>query len=228
MKSYRIFLVLFMVIMLISNFVFAQETPEGATQTEGEECIGEFEEINIVKNGDFESKDLTPWEVVLINIKDFNKYQVEPFLGLLMWGRRNSEADGGYVGAKQSLENYKLEEKKKLKLSFDIVIFIQELDSDGWAGGEYPASVELIFMNGNNEEYVYKKCFILKGSPINYPENNVTEIERGYFYHFEEDLMQDSEISENILSHPYLKEIRVGGNGWDFMGAVDNIKLIAE
>lgn len=228
MKSLKVFLILFIFIMLISNFVFAQETSEEINQTESEEIIEEVEAVNIVQNGDFESGDLTPWEILLINIKDFNKYQAEIFVDYFMWARTNSEADGGYVGIKQFLGNYDLREKEKLILSFDILISLQELDSDGWAGGEYPASVELIFVNENNEEYFYKKCFILKGSTINYPENNVTEIDGGDFYHFEEDLMQDIEISKNILSHPYLKEIRVGGNGWDFVGAVDNIKLIAK
>lgn len=228
MKYLKIILIS-LLILLIPCFVFAQEESEEVIQTESEEFIEEeLEEMNIIQNGDFERYDLSPWEIVLINIKDFNKYEAEIFIDYFIWARRNSEGDGGYIGIKQSLGNYDITDKKKLKLSFDILISLQELDSDGWFGGEYPAKVELVFVDINNEEYIYKKCFILKGSKINYPENNVTEIDSGDFYHFEIDLMQDPEIAKNILSHPYIKEIRVGGSGWDFVGAVDNIKLIAE
>ncbi|MGB9810845.1 MAG: hypothetical protein ACPLSN_03770, partial [Dictyoglomus turgidum] len=214
--------------LLVLGFALAQSDSEELVQIETEEFVEELEEVevlNLIQNGDFESGQLSPWEVVLINIKDFNKYEAEIFVDYFMWARKNSEADGGYIGIKQSLGNYDVKEKKTLKLSFDILVSLQELDSDGWAGGEYPANVELVFVDENNEEYVYKKCFILRGSKINYPENNVTEIDSGDFYHFEIDLMQDHEILENILSHPYLKEIRVGGSGWDFVGAVDNIFL---
>ncbi len=208
--------------MLILNFTLAQEESEELILEE-EVLEEEIEELNLIQNGNFESGDLSPWEVVLINIKNFNKYEAEIFIDYFIWARRNSEKDSGYIGIKQSLGNYDLTGKKTLKLAFDILISLQELDSDGWAGGEYPASVELVFVDQNNEEYIYKNCFILKGSTINYPENNVTEIESGDFYHFEVDLMQDPKIAENILSHPYLKEIRIGGSGWDFVGAVDKV-----
>ncbi len=213
--------ILFLLIFALSvfNFTLAQEESEEVILEE------EIELSNLVQNGDFESRDISPWEVVLINIKDSNYYEAEIFIDYFMWVRRNSGGDGGYIGIKQSLGNYDITGKKSLKLALDILISLQELDSDGWAGGEYPANVELVFVNQNNEEYVYKKCFILKGSNINYPENNVTEIESGDFYHFEIDLMQDPKIAENILSYPHLKEIRIGGSGWDFGGAVDNVVL---
>lgn len=230
-RRYFKIILIFLSILLVFGFVLAQDESEELIQTEIEEFLGEVEEVevlNLIQNGDFKSEDLSPWEVVLINIKDFNKYEAEVYFDYFMWARKNSEADGGYIGIKQSLGNYDISDKKNLRLSFDILISLQELDSDGWAGGEYPASVEVIFVNKNGEEYVYKKCFILRGSTINYPENNVTEIDGGDFYHFEVDLMQDPEILENMLAHPYLKEIRVGGSGWDFVGAVDNISLIVE
>ncbi|PNV79875.1 MAG: hypothetical protein C0196_04175 [Dictyoglomus turgidum] len=226
-RYFKIILI-FLSMLLVLGFALAQSDSEELVQIETEEFVEELEEVevlNLIQNGDFESGQLSPWEVVLINIKDFNKYEAEIFVDYFMWARKNSEGDGGYIGIKQSLGNYDVKEKKTLKLSFDILVSLQELDSDGWAGGEYPANVELVFVDENNEEYVYKKCFILRGSKINYPENNVTEIDSGDFYHFEIDLMQDHEILENILSHPYLKEIRVGGSGWDFVGAVDNIFL---
>ncbi len=216
-KCFKVILI-FLSMLLVLGFVLAQDESKELIQTETEEFLEKLEEVeglNLIQNGDFENGDLY-------------KYEAKIFVDYFMWVRKNSEADGGYIGIKQSLGNYDISNKKELKLSFDILISLQELDSDGWAGGEYPAKVELIFVDNNDEEYVYKKCFILKGSTINYPENNVTEIEGGDFYHFEIDLMQVPEILENILSHPYLKEIRVGGSGWDFVGAVDNISLIVE
>lgn len=226
MKYFKIVL-LFLFILLIFSFTLAQEDSEELILEE-EVLEEEIESLNLIQNGDFKSGDLSPWEIVLINIKDFNKYEAEIFVDYFMWARRNSEGDSGYIGIKQSFGNYDITGKSSLKLSFDILISLQELDSDGWVGGEYPAKVELVFVDQNNEEYVYKKCFILKGSTINYLENNVTEIDIGDFYHFEIDLMQDPQITENILSHLYLKEIRIGGSGLDFVGAVDNVLLIAE
>lgn len=226
MKYFKIVL-LFLFILLIFSFTLAQEESEELILEE-EVLEEEIESLNLIQNGDFKSGDLSPWEIVLINIKDFNKYEAEIFIDYFMWARINSEGNVGYIGIKQSLGNYDVTGKSSLKLSFDILISLQELDSDGWAGGDYPAKVELVFVDQNNEEYVYKKCFILKGSTINYLENNVTEIDSEDFYHFEIDLMQDPQIAENILSHLYLKEIRIGGSGWDFVGAVDNVLLIGE
>lgn len=221
---YRKIFVVFLIFMLIPCFVYAQASHQRYDQTEKEEHA----KMNLIKNGTFKSGLLSPWEIVLINIKESNVYEAQIFSDYFMWSRKNSEGDGGYIGIKQSLGNYKLRGNKQVVLSFDVLISLQELNSDGWAGGEYPASVILTFVNEHGEQYVYKKCFLLKGSTINYPENNVTEIEGGNFYHFEVDLMEDPEISKNILAHPYLKEIRAGGSGWDFVGAIDNIKLIVE
>jgi len=222
MKKFKFTLSLILIIFLTIGFSIAQEEKEEIIIEE------EIEGLDLIQNGNFNTNDLTPWEIVLINIKESNYYEANIFVDYFMWVRKNSEADGGFVGIKQSLGKFDLRDKKSLKLSFDILISLQELDSDGWAGGEYPAQVALIFTNENNEEYVYKKCFILKGSTINYPENNVTEIEGGDFYNFEIDLMEEPEIYNNIISHPYLKEIIIGGSGWDFVGAVDNISLIVK
>jgi len=218
MKKFKFILSLILIIFLNIGFSIAQEEIEEFIEEE-------VEGLELIQNGNF--NELTPWEIILINIKETNYYEAQIYVDYFMWVRKNSEADGGFVGIKQSLGNFDLRDKKSLKLSFDILISFQELDSDGWAGGEYPAQVILIFENENNEEYVYKKCFILKGSTINYPENNVTEIESGDFYHFEADLIEE-DIYNNIVSHPYLKEIIIGGSGWDFVGAVDNVSLIVK
>lgn len=68
MKSFKIISIFLLVILLISNFVFAQEESEEVIQIESEEFIEELEKMNIIQNGDFESEDLSPWEIVLINI----------------------------------------------------------------------------------------------------------------------------------------------------------------
>jgi hypothetical protein len=178
---------------------------------------------NLIQNGDFSNGELTPWEVLLININN-NFWSVDAGAKVLHWVRGNSNSDGGYVGTSQSL-NIDTTGKTKVVLSLDVVIYYQELDSDGWAGGEYPARVSIFFANNNGDIYEYKKCFILEGSTIHYPGNNVTSISKDTWYHFEVNLMDDSNVASQIQSHPYIKEIRVGGNGWDFEGAADNIYL---
>jgi hypothetical protein len=179
---------------------------------------------NLIQNGDFSNGQLTPWQVLLINIKDYNYWSVDTWAKVLHWVRGDSDGDGGYVGAYQSLD-IDTTGKTKVVLSLDVVICYQELDSDGWAGGEYPARVSIFFEDSNGNQYEYKKCFILEGSTINYSENNVTSIPKDTWYHFEVNLMDDPNVASQIQAHPYIKEIRVGGNGWDFEGTADNIYL---
>ncbi|MFN3699644.1 MAG: hypothetical protein ACK4SU_05530, partial [Dictyoglomus sp.] len=78
--------ILFLLIFALSvfNFTLAQEESEEVILEE------EIELSNLVQNGDFESRDISPWEVVLINIKDSNYYEAEIFIDYFMWVRRNS------------------------------------------------------------------------------------------------------------------------------------------
>lgn len=65
----------------------------------------------------------------------------------------------------------------------------------------------------------------MEGSHVNYPENNVTLIPYDRWYRFEADLMKDPGVANKISTYPYIKQIRVFGNGGDFAGCADNIYL---
>lgn len=213
-------------------FVAGMKGEEGETLLKAQISISYFRAFslpspagpNLVQNGNFSTYELSPWQPWHITgISD--SWDVNASNGYLYWFRGWGLWDGGLVGAIQNLGNYDTSGATKVYLSFDIRIDNQSLSSDGWSGGEYPAAVQVVFVDGSGNEYVYKKCFILEGSPINYPENNVTEIPINTWYHFEVDLMQDQNVASQIATHPYIKEIRVYGNGWDFEGGADNIYL---
>lgn len=207
-KEEGVFLVMryLITLFLVISFVFILS---GCTKTEQPPT-------NLVKNGNFDSGDISPWQTWTINIKDYNIYYVNADEHYLKWYRANSLNDGGLVGAIQNLGNYNISGKTKVCLSFDIRIDNQTLPSDGSYCGEYPAAVQLVFIDGSGNEYVYAKYFILEGSTINYTQNDITTIPKNTWYHFEIDLMKNTNIASNITTHPYIKEIRFYGNGWDF------------
>ncbi|HPU43923.1 MAG TPA: hypothetical protein PLS98_06895 [Dictyoglomaceae bacterium] len=208
MKKFSVFLLSIFLITLISGCNPPQPPQE-----------------SLIQNGDFNNQTLDPW-TQLHGTQVIDTWYINADSGYIHWYRSLTLSDGGLVGAYQDI-NYNLTGKTELLLSFDVIIYNQELDNDGWAGvGEYPAGVNIVFEDGAGEQYVYRKSFLKEGSTIEYPENNVSTIPLDTWYQFEFDLMSDPDIVSQISSHPILKQIKVFGSGWSFEGGMDNITLL--
>jgi len=209
MKKFSVFLLSILLVTLISGCNPPQPPQE-----------------SLILNGDFDNNTLdywTTWHGSSVS----DEWDINADSGYIHWYRSVTSGSGGSVGAYQDI-NYDLTGKRVLFLSFDVRIHSQELGSDGWAGvGEYPAGVNIVFEDEFGNQYVYEKCFLKEGSPINYQENNVSLIPLDTWYQFEFDLMSDPDIASQIASHPILKQIKVFGSGWSFEGGMDNIILLA-
>ncbi|HOJ93418.1 MAG TPA: hypothetical protein PKW23_07165 [Dictyoglomaceae bacterium] len=209
MKKFSVFLLSILLITLISGCNLPQPTQE-----------------SLIQNGDFDNNTLNYW-TILHGSSVSDDWYINADSGYIHWYRSPISPDGGLVGAYQDID-YDLTGITELLLSFDVIIYNQQLSSDGFAGvGEYPAGVNIFFEDGSGNQYVYEKCFLKEGSTINYPENNVSLIPLGTWYQFEFDLMSDPNIASQIASHPILKQIKVFGSGWSFEGGMDNIILLA-
>lgn len=190
---------------------------------------------NLIVNGGFVG--LEGWKVQ--PSQNCTRCSMETRLGdvqgghYLAWERTRSGADGGALWARQ-WPNYDVRDCRKLLLSFDVRVDHHSLSNSGWwsdtrgGSGEYPAKVVVAFTDAQGERFGWSHGFLSHhdGSTrlVNY-----TLVPPGEWVHFEADLFARKnwvdEGGEPLPSPVALADIFVGGNGWDFAGALTNLRL---
>ena len=152
----------------------------------------------------------------------------------LAWQRTNSAQSGGAIWARQPL-NIDMRECTDLHLGFDVRVDDQTLTNSGWysdehgGNGEYPVLVRLAFMpafQGSQFDWAQGFLTVHDGTTS---LRNYTVVPAGAWVRYEADVQAPAQWIDGFgmaLTNPgRLTDIYVGGSGWDFTGAIDNIFL---
>ena len=190
----------------------------------------------LVANGDF-ARGLAGWEIV--ESENCTRCSMEVETGdaarrhVLAWRRTQSGADGGALWAKQALHR-SLDDCDRLLLALDVQVEQQSLSNSGWwseergGSGEYPAKVTIAFLDEQEERFDWSHGFLYKHDGQT-SLTNYTQVPQGSWYSFRVDLLAPEGWVDGRgqpLPQPVaIQEITVGGNGWDFAGAIANVQL---
>lgn len=149
------------------------------------------------------------------------------------WERTGSGADGAALWARQRLSR-DVRRCGKLVLAFDVQVDHHSLANSGWwsdsrgGSGEYPAKVVIAFMDSNGERIEWARGFLYRHDGST-KLVNFTLVPKGQWVHFEADLFASQnwvdEWGKPLPSPVTLTDVFVGGNGWDFAGALTNLRL---
>ena len=190
----------------------------------------------LVANGDF-SQGLKSWEIIQSENCDHCWVEVQAgdsgHRHLLAWKRTQGGAAGGAIWARQTL-NRDLGDCNRLVLSFDVRVDAHSLPNSGWwseqrgGSGEYPVKVNLAFLSEREERFGWSHGYLYEhdGSTS---LSNYTQAPRGRWITVQTDLLAPAQWLDpqgRPLPRPMtLQEILIGGNGWDFAGAITNLQL---
>jgi hypothetical protein len=156
-----------------------------------------------------------------------------PDRNYLAWERTNSNSDGSGIWARQTL-NQDVSGYDHLMLDVKLRVDFHSLPNSGWwsdqnnGSGEYPVKIVLSFLTSAEELSIWNWGF-LSSHDGSTQISNYTLVPAGEWYALHIDLLS-SEWWVNQrglpLSKPaVLQEIVVGGNGWDFGGAIQDIQI---
>jgi len=181
-------------------------------------------------NGDF-SYGLDGWEKWhSSNVDDEWKIEVEPtdnpYTNVLNFERSHSSNDGGVVTVLQRL-NFDVSGYEQLYLKADVKVVSNTLQGSGWwsdvynQAGEYPVHLFVYYNDSNNQQHLWSWGFLTEQN-VN-KKTNYNVVKAGEWYSFTSQNLMELDPKPKIVTI-----VRVGGNGWDFHGKVDNVQLIAQ
>jgi len=189
-----------------------QETPQPTPAEKTPETL--------IKNGDF-TNGLNSWEetkegVAITKIEVVNDSSDYPFV--LEINRKESNGQKGFLGLKQKI-NKKVDDYTLLAVVMDIKVVSSSLENDGTDGGEYPLCIEISYEDRAGIFYTWRQGFLYAGN-INYPKiGERVPKDKWYIY-----------LSGNLLKlepkPKILKEIKIYGQGQDFVARIANLSLI--
>jgi hypothetical protein len=152
----------------------------------------------------------------------------------LSWRRTQSGDDGAAIWATQKIFA-DLRSCNHLTLSFSVRVNNQTLPNSGWwsdqnhGNGEYPALIILNFADAADKAFTWSHGFLYQhdGSTR---LTNYTLVPQSEWASYEVNLLAPTRwVDANGQALPtavVLTEMRVGGSGWDFDGAIQNLQLL--
>jgi len=192
---------------------------------------------NLIYNGDF-AQGIAGWSIEQACESCGMQTNVDPNRGdYLAWARDNSGNDGGAIWARQSLD-IDVSTCQQLRLAFDIRVDRHTLPNSGWwtdehgGIGEYPVTVRLAFMPAfQGSPFEWAKGFLIVHDGAT-RASNWLPVPGNTWWHYEADVFSRAEWVDafgNVQTNPgILTAVYVGGSGWDFIGAIDNLVLTGE
>ena len=137
--------------------------------------------------------------------------------------RENASGNGGSV-ILTTITDYNINNNTSIK--FDVnPVFSDVGNGAGWTNDEYPINVWLHLKDANGTNLTLRFAYNYRGGE----DLNESEYIRVAFPNCDQnEWLRDQEfnISNYFPQAVHLDSIRIGGNGWDFEGYVDNIELI--
>ncbi len=202
--------------------------------TAGGGTAGGGTSANLIYNGDF-SAGMAGWTISQDCQSCGMQTNIDPTFGdYLAWSRDNSGASGASIWARQPL-GIDMATCRDLHIEFDVRVDWHTLPNSGWwtdehgGNGEYPVLVRLAFMPAfQGSQFDWARGFLITHDGTTRASNWVP-VPGNTWWHYEADVLSPSEWVDafgNVLTTPgVLTDIYVGGAGWDFVGAIDNIVL---
>ena len=146
--------------------------------------------------------------------------------GVLSWSHVTGTSDGNAAGVYQVL-NQSVSSYTSLAFSLDVMPSYQTLAAPGWAGGgtEYPVHFQVNYTDTGDVVRNYEYGFYYSGNgggvvPGAYVPQN-TWFSATYGEPFSMNLFLLPSTPKTINS------ITIYGNGWDYSGSADNVRLLA-
>ncbi len=210
--------------------------------------LPEDRELRLLDNGDFEN-GLVAWKIgyssdTMNSIRTCKVvYDEELQSNVLEIERDGGGADGSAVGMSQNVF-IDLSQYEEVFLELDIKPIFQSLEGGGGAGGpEYPATVQIAFIDQRGEPHVWNRGFYYKGTSV---YDNATKVEQEQWFHYVSPNLKevmpdcaDQKITSDSLEWhrsrhlykpsvipAYITRVLIFGYGWDYKARVDNIELI--
>lgn len=189
---------------------------------------------NLVYNGDFSQESLQ-WGTQIEGTCDLCRIWVEEQdterSDYLTWERDPMEDDVIGIWASQSI-TLDLPECIDLNLSFNVRVnrddVVRPQNTDLGIPQRYPAQVKIRFLDYQFEGFEWIQGFVLQGQQIA-PSSRVVALPQGEWVTYSADILTpELWVDENGQSLPppaYIDDITVGGSGWDFSAAIDDIQL---
>ncbi len=156
---------------------------------------------------------------------------------LFHYQRYNAGSSGGEAGLQQVL-NTGITSYSEVYIEFDLKLMGYSLsDSGQWTyqnggTGEWPADVKIYFTDLDENNHIWNNGF-LNGADF-YNRTNYTSIGLNTWYHYRSPNLRtvkttrtgpgNTPVQSNFIYS--INTMRIGGGGWDFEGAFDNVKLI--
>ncbi len=111
------------------------------------------------------------------------------------------------------------------KIIFDInPVFSDVGDGAGWTNEEYPAFVDLRLWNANNDSTDVRFCYNYRGG-VSHKNGNLIFV---VFSNVPQNVWQRNQLfrlRDYVHDAVRMSRIIIGGNGWNYEGRIDNIKI---
>ena len=148
----------------------------------------------------------------------------------------NSRADGSGTGVYQPL-NIDVTTYSSIYLECEVKVISNTLTDSGWwsnkygGNGEMPGHIWITYKDFNDEDWCWSHGFLPNTDYFN--RRNLNVVVRNQWYHYQspnlvkEDTTTTNPYNQAITGHKMktITGIYVGGNGWDFKGRFDCVKL---
>lgn len=130
---------------------------------------------------------------------------------------------GGNGGGVYLMKELDMDLTPNTSIKFDVNPVFSDVGA-GWSDGEYPVNIYLYLTDSNNEEVILRFCYNYRGGKskdsanykqIAFPNCTQNEWKRD----------EQFTISDYYPNATKINKIRIGGNGWNFEGLIDNVSL---
>ena len=180
---------------------------------------------DLVTNGDF-SRGLQGWQVGNRAIEDDRPGTVSLVLEdgrhIAVFERRESNRHGETFIHQQL--DVDVRDFQSLKLYLDVKVMKQSLSGGGWVGSEYPVMVLVRYRDAFGGENTWFRGYYIH----NEDDHPVTSGQRVTSGGWRSDLIELFSPQHVFPQPTYLLWVEVQGSGWEYHGAVTDLRLIAE
>lgn len=180
---------------------------------------------DLVSNGDF-SRGLQAWQIGNRAIEDNKPGTVSLVLEdgrhIAVFERRESNRHGETFIHQQL--DVDVRDFQSLKLYLDAKVMNQSLSGGGWVGSEYPVMVLVRYKDAFGGENTWFRGYYIHNEE-NHPVTSGQELTAGGWRSDTIELFDP----QHVFPRPtYLLWIEVQGSGWEYHGAVTDLRLVAE
>ncbi len=180
---------------------------------------------DLVTNGDF-GRGLQGWQIGNRAIEDNKPGTVSLILEdgrhIAVFERRESNRHGETFIHQQL--DVDVRDFQSLRLSLDVKVMKQSLSGGGWVGSEYPVMVLVRYRDAFGSENTWFRGYYIHNDE-NHPVTSGQSVTAGGWRSDTTELFSP----QHVFPKPtHLLWVEVQGSGWEYHGAVTDLRIIAE